>query len=244
MNKMSKRRESMGEEKWIQYQKGRNSEKAKRWKERNRDSIKKFAFLEELNFKEKKIKDITGMRSGQLVAIRPLGRDTRKPQILWECICDCGNYTLVPTYKITGQGARSCGCMKSGGFKKTGYVRGQIAKPKESYGEIPLWYYNRLKNGAKKRGIVFNVTIEYLDDLFKNQNRICTMSGRTLYFYYGDRCSETTASVDRIDSSKGYVKGNLQWIHKTINHIKFTDSMEEFLEKCKIVSEVGKYLKL
>ena len=29
-----------------------------------------------------------------------------------------------------------------------------------------------------------------------------------------------TASLDRIDSTKGYVRGNIQWVHKDINWFK------------------------
>jgi hypothetical protein len=45
----------------------------------------------------------------------------------------------------------------------------------------------------------------------------------------------TTASVDRIDSSKGYIKGNVQWVHKTINKMKWGYSQGEFIEFCEAV---------
>ena len=39
-----------------------------------------------------------------------------------------------------------------------------------------------------------------------------------------------TASLDRIDSSKGYVPGNIQCVHKDINALKTDFSEERFLE--------------
>ena len=45
-----------------------------------------------------------------------------------------------------------------------------------------------------------------------------------------------TYSIDRIDSSKGYIVGNVQWIHKTINQMKWNSSQEEFIEFCKAVA--------
>jgi hypothetical protein len=45
----------------------------------------------------------------------------------------------------------------------------------------------------------------------------------------------TTASLDRKDSSKGYTKDNVQWIHKTINFMKGQMSDQEFVSWCKLV---------
>ena len=42
-----------------------------------------------------------------------------------------------------------------------------------------------------------------------------------------------TASLDRIDSSKGYTKNNVQWLHKDINIMKRDFPEEKFLFLCK-----------
>jgi hypothetical protein len=46
----------------------------------------------------------------------------------------------------------------------------------------------------------------------------------------------TTASLDRIDSSIGYVEGNVQWIYKPLNTMKGTLSNQEFIQLCKEVT--------
>lgn len=48
--------------------------------------------------------------------------------------------------------------------------------------------------------------------------------------------SKRTASLDRIDSTRGYVVGNLQWIHKDLNLMKNTLPTSLFIEWCKKVS--------
>lgn len=61
------------------------------------------------------VKNITGMRSGKLVAIRPVGYIMRKDgrrNALWECKCDCGNYTKASSPEITQQRKKSCGCSR------------------------------------------------------------------------------------------------------------------------------------
>ena len=41
--------------------------------------------------------------------------------------------------------------------------------------------------------------------------------------------SVVTASLDRIDSSKGYQPGNVWWVHKRVNRLKNDFSMDELL---------------
>ena len=45
-----------------------------------------------------------------------------------------------------------------------------------------------------------------------------------------------TASIDRIDSSIGYVIGNVQWVHKQVNFMKGTMEQKEFIKFCKLIS--------
>ena len=42
-------------------------------------------------------------------------------------------------------------------------------------------------------------------------------------------------SVDRIDSSKGYIIDNIRWIHKDINVMKNSFSDEYFTYLCKLI---------
>ena len=63
----------------------------------------------------KAIKDITGMRSGKLVAIQPCGfimRNDGRRNALWRCKCDCGNITTASSVEITHQRKKSCGCSR------------------------------------------------------------------------------------------------------------------------------------
>jgi HNH endonuclease len=58
-----------------------------------------------------KIKDITGLRFGKLVAIRPTGLvDSR---MRWLCYCDCGG-TIIVRLNNLQRGTQACGCGKTG----------------------------------------------------------------------------------------------------------------------------------
>ena len=61
--------------------------------------------------------DITGLRSGKLVAqVLIAGSKPRR----WDCLCDCGNHTPTLQAEMVGSHAKSCGCVSRGGRPKMG----------------------------------------------------------------------------------------------------------------------------
>ena len=74
-------------------------------------------------------------------------------------------------------------------------------------------------------------------DLFIKQNKKCALSGLDIEFSRKLKDGTTTASLDRIDSSKGYIQNNVQWVHKDINRIKQNLDQEKFIELCKMVAK-------
>jgi hypothetical protein len=70
--------------------------------------------------------------------------------------------------------------------------------------------------------------MQYLWDLYINQNKCCAITGDYIP-------SIMEASLDRIDSSKGYIEGNVQWVTKQANLSKHVMSMDELYEFCKKV---------
>ena len=70
--------------------------------------------------------------------------------------------------------------------------------------------------------------------LFETQERRCALTNVELVMTR-DR-KQNSASLDRIDSTKGYVKGNLQWVHRDVNRMKSDFPQEDFLEWCRKVA--------
>ena len=56
-------------------------------------------------------KDITGIRSGRLVAVKPVGQKHEKGPYFWECDCDCGGKAIVRVDRISKGTTKSCGCL-------------------------------------------------------------------------------------------------------------------------------------
>jgi hypothetical protein len=94
--------------------------------------------------------------------------------------------------------------------------------------------------GAAERDIEFSVTPEYVWDLFLSQNRKCALSGVDIELpktSTGRQTGKWTASLDRKDGSRGYVQGNLQWIHKKLQFVKLKMSNDEHIEWCRKIAK-------
>lgn len=63
------------------------------------------------------IPDLTGKKFHYLTVIKMAGLNSNGKQ-LWECLCDCGNKTLVSTTSLITGNTQSCGCKKSKGETK------------------------------------------------------------------------------------------------------------------------------
>jgi len=69
-----------------------------------------------------------------------------------------------------------------------------------------------------------------------SQDKKCSLTGETLIFVSDQRYQKNSnASLDRIDSSKGYVSGNIQWVTKNANIAKQKMPQEEFVGVCRAV---------
>ena len=78
------------------------------------------------------------------------------------------------------------------------------------------------------------IDIKYAWELFLLQNNECAITGMKLELPK-NRKERGTASLDRIDSSKGYVEGNVQRTHKHINMMKSNHEYAYFLQLCEAV---------
>lgn len=137
--------------------------------------------------------------------------------------CDCGKTREMSTSEFLDP--NSCfqcpSCAQKENHAKLTLLNGRI-------GELTKTRYSKIKRSAETRDIKFNVSIEYLWNLFESQNKICAITGEKIEHI-------EDASLDRIDSSKGYIEGNLQWVTIQANLSKHTMTMEELYEFCRKV---------
>ena len=98
--------------------------------------------------------------------------------------------------------------------------------------------FNTIQSNCKTRGLEYDISRAYLQELYNEQNGKCGLTGRDMVMTRKDTRSEeriNTCSVDRIDNSKGYIKGNIRLITLQANSAKWTGSDEDLLSFCRDV---------
>ena len=89
---------------------------------------------------------------------------------------------------------------------------------------------------AEKKGISFDITKEYITNLFEEQDGKCYYSGIKLNIVKDD-ASRThdpfKMSLDCVDPTLGYVVGNVVWCAYCVNALKLKLSKESMVEVCR-----------
>lgn len=109
------------------------------------------------------------------------------------------------------------------------------------YRGIRLSWFKMFESNAKLRGLDWNITVETIADLYEEQEGLCALTGWPIVFPNTGHPQLTTASIDRIDSSFGYLKENIQLVDKRVNMMKQAYSQEEFILVCKAVADKTKW---
>jgi hypothetical protein len=89
--------------------------------------------------------------------------------------------------------------------------------------EVIHKYLRKFIMDSAIRGKFFEVPYVYLYKVLKEQKFRCAISG--VKIVVGEN-----ASIDRIDSTKGYIVGNIQWLDKKVNIMKYTMTNKELIE--------------
>lgn len=147
------------------------------------------------------------------------------------CRCSCADKTekLVDTYSLVTGDSKSCGSPECRNKKGSNHHNWK------GVGEISGTHIAGIKRHARDRNIQYVVSDEYIWQKFLSQNRKCALTGKLLIFATTWDDYAQTASLDRIDSSKGYIEGNIEWVHKDVNMMKIDYSKEEFIQICNAV---------
>lgn len=113
--------------------------------------------------------------------------------------------------------------------KVTGYIIKSVSQNPKKY------ILNRTKQNAKTRGIEFSIT----EDDFEIPNFCPLLNIRLeLNIGQGKKKRHNSPSLDRIDSSKGYIKGNVWVISDRANRMKNDATMDELIMFSKNVLKI------
>lgn len=149
----------------------------------------------------------------------------------WICRCECGTVKPVRAKDLRHGISKSCAAC------------GHQRLIKNTDDTIPVWLWNSVIHSAKRRNITLNITKKECFELLNRQRFKCALSGLELYVsknWSEHKKTKTTASIDRIDSSKDYTLDNIQWVHKHVNNIKQDYNQEYFIMLCTTISNYAR----
>lgn len=163
----------------------------------------------------------------------------KKGKKYFKCRCICGIEKYV-----------QLSAMKNNKSKRCSSCAGKlIILPKEftdtwigkKHGELNRTLYIHIKNKADERNLSFELSQKILWDLLVKQDFKCKVSNMPIHISTKIKNGNPdfkfiTASVDRIDSSKGYTIDNIQWVNKDINKMKMNFDNEYFINACKLIA--------
>lgn len=142
----------------------------------------------------------------------------------YKCECLCGNSLFVNKRKLHNRLVKHCGCMNDDNVSFNN--------------KLFLPYIINFKKRRIKDGICFDekLTPVFLWNLyFIRQKGLCSLTNLPISFD-----GTYKASIDRIDSKKGYQVDNVQWVYSTINTMKHVISNKRFVELCILVANTRK----
>jgi len=153
---------------------------------------------------------------------------TKSKKTYYNCLCTSCNNSKVSLTKGDLIGGKRLVCYSC-------YIL-KIRKYPEHISETRRRIFSGIKAHAKKRKIPFNVEISSVYKLLEDQKYKCPISGLVIDV----DGEEKTASLDRKDSSLGYIKSNIWWVHKDVNIMKNKFDIDYFLLLCRKINQKNK----
>ena len=158
--------------------------------------------------------------------------------------CSCGTIKVKRLNQIINGYSKHCkACASRKVFKD--FPNHNFLSRFKGVGGLSLTHFSYIQKCANIRNLEFNISIEFLWNLFLKQDKKCALSNVDIILEnslknHNVNWDIITASVDRIDNTRGYTEDNVQWVHKDINKMKWAFNQDDFINWCKLVSEKHK----
>lgn len=145
---------------------------------------------------------------------------TYRKNKVWKaiCKCKCGSIRRYRLCNILNKNTKSCGCLRwlSSTCKKTGVL------PEHTPLVRTITHY---RNGARKRKLDWRLSITTITNILTSPCWYCGKFSRTENKY---GFTLKISGIDRIDSTKGYIKNNVRPCCTTHNKAKLDLTEKQF----------------
>lgn len=134
------------------------------------------------------------------------------------CRCACGAEKVVRGYRLRSGHTVSCGCYST-----------ELKRLKQPGDAERNRVFRTYVANAKKRGLAFTLTRDESYDLFASSCFYCGAPPSNTSRSTGTWGSFTYSGIDRVDSTEGYIQGNVRPCCKACNIAKHNYSVDAFL---------------
>ena len=112
-------------------------------------------------------------------------------------------------------------------YHKEYYLKPENRERRREYNSSIRGRWHVAKKRSSIRNLEFNITLEYLESIYPDDS-LCPLLSIPLDWSTPPN-HPSTPSLDRIDSSKGYIKGNVQWVSWRANRLMSDATPDELL---------------
>jgi hypothetical protein len=145
----------------------------------------------------------------------------------------CGSVKPIAAFRVSKRGyaypyCRPCDRNRTAQWKRDNPRRAAAidARKRERYADYYLWQNARAR--ARKAGIPFTITLDYVKELIADTDGICPILGIPMEHAIGNgKWRSSSPSLDRFDPKSGYVSGNVYVVSWRANFLKSDATPEE-----------------
>ena len=160
------------------------------------------------------------------LTVKSIYRDSKNRRYMTVCECSCGVTKPNVSFRNLQRGsATHCGC--STDYSNMGLPSGESAL------NTLIGSY---KHNADTRKLVFSLSKEECVHLFQGDCYFCGLPPSEIHHRVGQKGNYIYSGIDRIDSTKGYVVGNVASCCTACNYLKSNRTNANFINHVKRIA--------